>query len=183
MVVLKTTQRGFTLIELMIVVAIVGILASLAVYMFGGQQKRMTAKSEVTSMFAEFKLRQEQYRLENGSYLSSSDTASEADPWPATPGTNGGKNMLSPGRPVNWGALGLAPDNAAVYCTYVSIVGDGGDGANIGAKAAADFSFVEPPTDWYYILAQCDMDQNAAIDSYYFQHSGDSELYYINQGK
>ena len=166
----------------MIVVAIVGILASLAVYMFGGQQKKINAKSEVTAVFAEFKLRQEQYRLENGTYLSSSATNDEGDPWPVTPGTNGGRNPLLP-FPTNWTTLGMAPDATSVYCNYVSIVGDGGDDTNVGTKAATDFNFTAPPTDWFYILAQCDMDQNTAVDSFYFQTSSDSNLYFLDQGK
>ena len=175
-------SQGFTLIELMVVVAIVGVLASLAVYMFGGQQRKITAKSEVTAMFAEFKMRQEQYRLENGTYLSSSATNDEADPWPSTPGANGGRRTLQP-FPANWTALNMAPDASSVYCAYVTVVGDGGDATTVGAIASSDFNFVPPATDWYYILAQCDMDQNTAVDSYYFQNSNDSNLYFINQGQ
>lgn len=175
-------EQGFTLIELMVVVAILGILAALAGYYFSGQQKRVTAKAEVTSMFAEFHLRQANFRLENGAYASSSAANDEADPWPVSPGAGGGKVTLLP-MPAPWVALGLVPDASATYCNYVTVVGDGGDDANVGNIADTDFTFVVPPTDWYYILAQCDMDQNAAVDSYYFQHSESQELFFINQGQ
>ncbi len=176
--------RGFTLIELMIVVAIVGIIASLAVMYFGGSQKKVKAKAEVTSMFGEFKLRQESFQLENGSYQSSSATNDEADFWPPAPGANGGKVALTP-MPAEWTNLRMVPDASAVYCSYVMIVGDGGDDTNVGTIADTEFSYVPPATDWYYMLAQCDMDQNpgAGNDSFYFQHSESSDLFFIRQGQ
>ncbi|MCP4446678.1 MAG: prepilin-type N-terminal cleavage/methylation domain-containing protein [Myxococcales bacterium] len=169
-------SRGFTLIELMVVVAIVGILAALAVYMFGSQQKRVSAKSEVTSMFGEFKMRQEQFRLENGAYMSS------ANPHPANPNTTGGKSALLP-LPTEWTTLGMAPDASSVHCSYITIAGAGGDASNVGTKAEDDFNYVPPPTDWYYVLAQCDMDQDPSVDSFYFQNSESSDLFFLDQGK
>jgi len=176
--------RGFTLIELMVVVAIVGIIASLAVLYFGGAQKKITAKSEVTAMFAEFHMRQAGFQLENGRYQSSSATNDETDPWPATPGSNGGRIALLP-MPAEWTALNMVPDASSVYCSYVSIVGEGGDDTNVGNIADTEFSYVPPATDWYYLLAQCDMDQNAGAgsDSFYFQHSESSDLFFIRQGQ
>tara|TARA_R110002096_G_scaffold44526_13_gene120676 strand:+ start:312310 stop:312828 length:519 start_codon:yes stop_codon:yes gene_type:complete len=172
----------------MIVVAIVGILAALAVLYFGGTQKKIKAKSEVTGMFAEFKVSQESYQLENGSYQSSSAGNDEADMWPASPGANGGRVSLLNGGgtlPAEWLLLRMVPDAAAVYCSYVTIVGEGGDDSTVGTIAADDFSYVPPPTDWYYVLAQCDMDQNpgAGNDSFYFQHSQSSDLFFIRQGQ
>lgn len=176
--------NGFTLIELMVVVAIVGILASLAIMYFGGTQKRIKAKGEVSGMFAEFKLRQENFQLENGSYVSSSATNDETDMWPAAPGANGSRQALNP-LPTEWNTLRIVPDAAGAYCSYVTVVGDGGDDSNAGTIATDDFDYVVPANDWYYILAQCDMDQNpgAANDSFYFQHSESSDLFFIRQGQ
>lgn len=177
-------QQGFTLIELMVVVAVVGILASIAVYMFTGQKNKATARSEVSAMFAEIELRQEQYRLENGAYLSTG--TADTDTWPTAPAAGGGKTSIlatEAGYPTEWADLRMAPDMSATHCAYVTIAGEGGDDTNIGSVASGDFNFTEPDVDWFYILARCDMDQNSAVDSFYFKSSGDSELYFINQGK
>ncbi len=176
------TRHGFTLIELMVVVAIVGILASLAVYTFGGQKKRVEARSEVTAMFAEIQIRQEQALLEDGSYVSSSASNSESDLHPSSPNLTGGRSALKP-LPASWAGLNFGADISAVRCAYVTIAGAGGDATNIGTVASTEFAFTAPATDWYYILAQCDMDQNPAEDSFYFRTSESAELFFINQGK
>ncbi len=51
---LKQAQKGFTLIELMIVIAIIGILAAVAVPQYGQYTKR-AKYSEIISMTAPFK--------------------------------------------------------------------------------------------------------------------------------
>lgn len=178
---LEQRERGFTLVELMIVVAIIGILASLAVYMFSGQRNKVTAKSEVAAIFAEFKIKQEQHRLEKGSYLSSNLANSEIETWPpGTPSTDGSKKTLLP-YPPNWVALRMAPETSAVRCSYVMIVGAAND-ATVGTVAAR-FGYAGDDEDWYYMVAECDMDQNPDVNSFYFQHSGESELFYVDQGK
>ena len=68
-------------------------------------------------------------------------------------------------------------------CSYVTIIGDALAPANIGAIAGGDFNFTAPATDWYYVLAQCDMDQDATVDSFYFSSSESSEVFFIRQGK
>jgi len=71
----KTQNKGFTLIELMIVVAIIGILASIAYPSYQEyvlRAKRGDGKAAILSA----QLAQEKYRANNTTYLAVASTAS-----------------------------------------------------------------------------------------------------------
>lgn len=170
-------QAGFTLIEIMIAVAVVGVLAGLAVMKFGAQTRK-TRASEVQAVFAELRSREEQYHLENGVYFSTG--ADESDIHPDTPGPQ--SQAFAP-LPASWTPLRVKVPLSRVYCGYVVQAGRGGDGTNLGAKAG-DFGLAAAPaTDWYYLLAQCDLDGNNAVDSFYFSWSGDTKVQKENDGR
>jgi len=61
--------RGFTLIEVMIVVAIVGILAAIAVPAYGDYVRRSKIV-EATSNLSDMRTRMEQFFLDNRSYVT-----------------------------------------------------------------------------------------------------------------
>lgn len=169
-------QRGFTLLEIMIVVAIVGVLAGLA-YMKFGRQVRKARGAEVQAIFAELRNRQEQYHLENGVYFSTG--ADEDAIFPAAPGLS--PQALTP-LPASWVSLRFKAPMSRVYCGYVVIAGPGGNGGNIGAKAIEFGMLAAPATDWYYLLAHCNLDGSNARDSYYFSWSGDTRIQKQNEG-
>jgi prepilin-type N-terminal cleavage/methylation domain-containing protein len=169
-------QAGFTLIEIIVAVALIGILAAIAVVKFGKQARKSRA-TEVQAVFAELRNREEQYHLENGVYFS---TGGDEDAiHPASPGPQ--SQPFEP-QPAGWAPLRVKSPLNNVYCGYVVMAGRGGDGTNLGAKAA-DFGLVAAPaTDWYYLLAHCDLDGNNARDSYYFSSSADVKVQKENDG-
>jgi prepilin-type N-terminal cleavage/methylation domain-containing protein len=194
--VMRLAQRGYTLVELMVVIAIVAILASVAIYMFG-QQKRKALASEVPVVFAEFRLREEQFHLENDEYLTTgaSDDAlyPTTDPGRDTVTVNNAATPIPPDpqgtkypKP-SWLSLRMNLSKSAVYCGYVAVSGVGGDDTTIGSVASADpFDFggslPVPATDWFYLLAQCDFDGDG-VNSIYFTLSGSEGTIVENAGE
>jgi prepilin-type N-terminal cleavage/methylation domain-containing protein len=169
-------QRGFTLIEILVAVALIGILAAIAVISFG-KQARKTRGSEVNAVFTALRIAQEQYHLENGTYLSTG--TAETSIHPLTP-TRTSQTFLP--LPTSWTSLRVDLPSDQGYCGYVVRAGRGGDSSNIGAKAV-EFGFnAAPATDWYYLLARCDLDGSATRDSYYFTWSGDTRVQKQNEG-
>lgn len=71
--------RGFTLIELMIVVAIIGILASIALPAYADYIRRSKI-SEATSVLSDLRVRMEQFYQDNRSYVSGGTTCGVAMP-------------------------------------------------------------------------------------------------------
>ena len=67
-------NRGFTLIELIIVVAIIGILAAIAIPAYVGQQTR-AARTEAYTNLQTLRLLEEQFYAENGAYTANLGSA------------------------------------------------------------------------------------------------------------
>jgi type IV pilus assembly protein PilE len=65
---MSRTQRGFTLIELMVVVVIVGILAAIALPSYADYVKRSKIIQATTGM-SDLRQRMEQYFLDNRTYV------------------------------------------------------------------------------------------------------------------
>lgn len=65
---MKKQSRGFTLIELMITVAIIGILASIALPAYQDYVRRAKV-TEATSTLADLRIRMEQFYQDNRTYV------------------------------------------------------------------------------------------------------------------
>lgn len=165
---------GFTLIETMLVVVIIAVLAAIAVPLFTSEARSTKSESETVAMFTALTIAEEQYKLENGSYLSTG--ASEGDTWPATPGPS--PQALAP-HPATWDALKVQTPSDTARCGYVVVAGNGGEAA--GPVAAAQFGFTPPASaPWYYVLAHCDADADPATDGYFFESSVDKTVREVN---
>jgi prepilin-type N-terminal cleavage/methylation domain-containing protein len=172
-------QRGFTLVELMFVVAVIAILASVALPALLDTGRNVKGRSEVQSIFQDLRTRMEQYAMEKGAFPPS---IGEATTFPVTPGP--AAQTLSP-QPQAWldAAIRITTYTEA-YCGYTWVTGvAGGPTGGLGAEAVA-FGFGVPDADgdgkadanWYYLLAHCDLDGDATVDSYYFASSVDPTL-------
>ncbi|HEY4241733.1 MAG TPA: type II secretion system protein [Kofleriaceae bacterium] len=172
----RRRQAGFTLIEVMIVVAILAILTMVAVPMFFSESRRAKSNAEVPPMFNDLRMRIEQYRQENGVYPVS---LGEGTTWPTAPSSS--LQPLLP-MPQAWTDLKVRPSGgSSVYCGYTWVTGLANDASNIGTQAAA-MGFVVPPTDWYYLLAHCDLDDSPTLDGYYLSSSVDPTIVKVNEG-
>jgi type II secretory pathway pseudopilin PulG len=160
----------------MVVVALIAVLATIAIPSFFRESSKSKAESEVAAMFAELRVRQEQYHLENGVYwqTGTSDTALH----PATPLKTG--QTIQP-LPTTWQTLKVLPPDQTVYCSYVTRAGVAGGSA--GTVATGTFGFTVPSSNWYYVLARCDMDGNSSVDGYFFTSNVDSTIRKVNSSR
>lgn len=88
----RHSPRGFTLIEVMIAIAIVGILAAIA-YPSYIEQVRKTRRTEGKSMLLEVAAKQERFYTENNTYANDLDDDLGYDSDPVT--TEGGWYQVS----------------------------------------------------------------------------------------
>lgn len=103
-------RAGFTLIELMIAIAIVAILAAIAIPMFGEQMAK-GRRSEAMSALTDLQLREERWRSNHGTYatfdeLTGSAAASTAfnaaqDNYDLSVSANTGTDVLLTATPKN----------------------------------------------------------------------------------
>lgn len=172
----NSEQSGFTLIEVVITVAIVAVLAAIALPSFTSQSRKAKGDSEVASFFAELRTREEQYAVENGRFLSTG--SSESAMFPTTPAAAG---QTLGTLPATWQSLKIRTPEDKARCSYVVISGLKGDAA--GAIATTSFAYTPPAKNWFYVLARCDLDNDSSVDSYYFISNDAATIQKTNYGR
>jgi type IV pilus assembly protein PilA len=178
-------NRGFTIVELLIVVAIIGILATIAIFAYRGYVAK-ARKSEVFSMIAAIKSSEEAYKAESSQYLSTT-TSGETDYYPVL-GSGGAEPALKSWNPNGdgrtlWTALAVSAPASAIYCGYVVVAGDANSFTGAGVRGRTLFNNVPPQRPWYYIRAECDFDGNTSANSQ-FETTFDNGIVFIdNEGK
>jgi prepilin-type N-terminal cleavage/methylation domain-containing protein len=166
----QTAERGFTLVELMMVVAVIAVLAVIVVPMFTSESKKAKGKSEINPMFAELANREDQYKMETGSYLPAAACPSSA----SSTGTDVISACLGTG--TDWTNLRVQPSEKKLKCSYTVTTGLSTDDPIAvlpswvtSLPAATAVSAPSLATSWYFIEAVCP-------DHKYFQASWDTKI-------
>jgi prepilin-type N-terminal cleavage/methylation domain-containing protein len=167
----RRNGRGFTLIELMIVVAVVAALAAVVIPSFFRESIKKQYDSEVSAIFAEIAVKEEQYKVENGVYFATGTAC------PATPvaGAAPGIDLTLAGSCLdtasNWvTALRMNPGQTTARCSYQMFAG--GTGAAAGPPAG--FTFNQGVGQWWYAIATCDIDGAGGTNTQYMTGSSNS---------
>jgi type IV pilus assembly protein PilA len=156
-------QRGFTLLELMIVVVILGVLAAIAVMSFMGQFQQAKT-SEVQALLRDVAAKQEAYRAEFGQYLNVSGAMAFGNKRPsAAPKQDFGYVAWDPGPagdPIGdgWRRLGFAPQSAVRYGYVVTAGLPGQDPTGFGVPAGLVASSDD---HWWAAVAYGNLDLDA----------------------
>lgn len=130
---MKTKQKGFTLIELMIAVAIIGILTSVG-YPSYQNHIRKAKRVEAQGALVAFATAMEQWRVENNSYKVGTDGTTISDIFSNQVPTDGGTKTytLSLVSDATSYTLTATPDGAQTSdeCGTLTLTNTGEKGAN-----------------------------------------------------
>src|SRR5688572_5769331 len=166
----RTRARGFTLIELMMVVAIIGILSAIAIPAFQSYIKRSKVAEAVTFL-GDVKQRQESYRAEFGQYCGD---ASDYNYHPAAVPVGADKVEWSDGAvPDAWTQLGANPDGQ-VFFQYGFIAGAPGT-APTGPDLGPANEF------WFSSQARADFDDDG--DTFFIEGYSHGNHVYMSDPK
>ena len=177
-------SHGFTLIEMMFVVAVIGVLAAVAVVAYTKSVNKARA-GEIPQIFGELKSREEAFKAEFGYYLpacsnlttatGTNDCAESDDFFPAT--ITGGPNKTDATTlPTRWQTLRVNLPSGGLYCQYTVIAGPAGDNTKIGTTGQLMFGTTAPVRAWYYLMAHCDWDGDSSVNATYWQRDDLTEL-------
>lgn len=176
--------RGFTLVELAVVVVIVGVLSVVAVV---GYRKMITHSklAEATNMVGAIRIAQEDYKAETGIYLTGSTTLC-----PATAGNGKSKTMwVSTCGP--FGSLPVHADGAVSFQYGTQGGGKYNGGGTTGDAVPSIGNLTSWVTltgmpagrPWYVVYATCDLDDNSSTASTEFVATSQSgQIFSRNEG-
>ncbi len=165
----KSTSRGVTLIEVMITVAIIGVLATVAVVAY--RSKVTSAKvTEATQMIQNIRAAQDNYKAETGSYADVSTSITSFYP-AATPGTFttawGALCGSACKTGMDWSVLSVQPTGPLQF-GYATVAGSASQTTSSKGVAfsvngtAVSFTPLEGKA-WYVVTARGDTNGNGVF--------------------
>lgn len=178
-------SRGFTLIEMMVVVTIVGILATLAVV---GYRKIILSShvTEATSMVQSIRVAQESYHGETQQYADISNSLVAWYPAAAPDG----KHVTAWGATCttacsqDWSVLPLHVDGPVMFGYATRAGAANSNTVALPPDIAGSVTIpVVSTTDWYIATAMCDMDSSGSIPyTYVMTTSWSNQVLTFNEG-
>ena len=147
----------------MVVVAIIAVLAIVVIPTFFKEAARGKDKSEVSPMFAELGTRQEQHKVEFGSYLAT----------PAFPSAANSSGTDVTTMSAEWITLRVLTSSGKLMCSYTTSTGAGGTAPNAHANWPTWLTdttvAITPAIGWYFLKAVCPSNE-------YFTASWDGKI-------
>lgn len=177
----RALRRGFTLVELSIVVVIIGVMATLATYGVS-RYIRQSKTAEAAHMIGAIKAGQEAFFDETFRYYDVSGTLDNLYPKAGTAGRDkaqwGGDEEAKA-----WATIGIAPA-APVLFRYATIAGNGTPNDSLLGEDGLDYNLAAAPAGhWYLVKAVADLDGDGKARSVFVGSSFTSEIHAHNAGE